>query len=182
MRTLLCRQTLTAWIIAAMAAGSWSMPAAAAQSTALSASHESAAGSTAAAHAKTAGTTAKKSSKSGKSSSRKRSRREKGQAAPTPDRIGEIQAALATNGSYNGVPTGKWDASTTEALKKYQAAHGLSSTGKLDALTLEKLGLGSEMCIRDSRRHGPALRALLQEQPRLLDEFTNTLRTGSCRG
>ncbi len=127
-----------------MAAGSWSMPAAAAQSTALSASHESAAGSTAAAHAKTAGTTAKKSSKSGKSSSRKRSRREKGQAAPTPDRIGEIQAALATNGSYNGVPTGKWDASTTEALKKYQAAHGLSSTGKLDALTLEKLGLGSE--------------------------------------
>ncbi len=126
-----------------MAAGSWSMPAAAAQSTALSASHESAAGSTAA-HAKTAGTTAKKSSKSGKSSSRKRSRREKGQAAPTPDRIGEIQAALATNGSYNGVPTGKWDDFTASALRKFQSAHGLSPTGKLDALTLEKLGLGSE--------------------------------------
>ncbi len=127
-----------------MAAGSWSMPAAAAQSKALSASHESAAGSTAAAHAKAAGTTARKVGKSGKGSSRKRPRREKGQAAPTADRIGEIQAALATNGSYNGVPTGKWDASTAEALKKYQAAHGLSPTGKLDALTLEKLGLGSE--------------------------------------
>ena len=62
-----------------------------------------------------------------------------------PDRIGEIQAALATNGSYNGVPTGKWDASTAEALKKYQVAHGLSPTGKLDALTLQKLGLGSEI-------------------------------------
>jgi len=30
------------------------------------------------------------------------------------------------------------------ALRKYQSAHGLSPTGKLDALTLEKLGLGSE--------------------------------------
>ena len=127
-----------------MAAGSWSMPAAAAQSTASSKSHKSAASSAASFHAKTTGTTAKKSSKSGKSSSRKKSRRVKGQAAPTLDRIGEIQAALATNGSYDGVPTGKWDASTADALRKYQSAHGLSPTGKLDALTLEKLGLGSE--------------------------------------
>jgi peptidoglycan hydrolase-like protein with peptidoglycan-binding domain len=87
---------------------------------------------------------ARKSSKSGKSSSRKRSSRVKGQAAPTPDRIGEIQAALAKNNSYDGVPTGKWDGSTADALRKYQSAHGLSPTGKLDALTLEKLGLGSE--------------------------------------
>ena len=68
----------------------------------------------------------------------------KGQAAPTPDRVGEIQAALAKNNSYDGVPTGKWDASTADALRKYQSAHGLSPTGKLDALTLQKLGLGSE--------------------------------------
>ena len=68
----------------------------------------------------------------------------KGQAAPTPDRIGEIQAALVKNGSYDGVPTGKWDDSTANALRKYQSAHGLSPTGKLDALTLQKLGLGSE--------------------------------------
>jgi len=127
-----------------MTAGSWSMPAAAAQNSASNTNHNSPASSAGAAHAKTTGTTTRKSSKSGKSSSRKRPRREKGQAAPTADRIGEIQAALATNGSYNGVPTGKWDASTADALKKYQAAHGLSPTGKLDALTLEKLGLGSE--------------------------------------
>ena len=68
----------------------------------------------------------------------------KGQAAPAPDRIGEIQAALAKSNSYDGVPTGKWDDSTAGALRKYQSAHGLSPTGKLDALTLEKLGLGSE--------------------------------------
>jgi len=34
--------------------------------------------------------------------------RVKGQAAPAPDRIGEIQAALAKSNSYDGVPTGKW--------------------------------------------------------------------------
>ena len=68
----------------------------------------------------------------------------KGQAAPMPDRIGEIQAALVKDGSYAGVPTGKWDDSTANALRKYQSAHGLSPTGKLDALTLEKLGLGAE--------------------------------------
>jgi len=144
MRTLLCRQTLTAWILAAMAAGSWSMPAATAQSTASNTSHNSAAGSTASSGAKTTGTTVRKSSKSGKSSSRRKSRRVKGQAAPMPDRIGEIQAALVKDGSYAGVPTGKWDDSTAAALRRYQSAHGLSPTGKLDALTLEKLGLGSE--------------------------------------
>jgi len=144
MRTLLRRRTLTAWIVAAMAAGSWSTPAAAAQDIASSESHKSAASSAGASHANTAGATAKKSSKSGKSSAKKKSRRVKGQAAPTPDRIGEIQAALGKDGAYSGVPTGKWDDSTTGALRKYQSAHGLSPTGKLDALTLEKLGLGSE--------------------------------------
>jgi peptidoglycan hydrolase-like protein with peptidoglycan-binding domain len=127
-----------------MAAGSGILPAVAAQNTASNMSHNSATSSASASHAKAAGATARKSSKSGKSSSKRKSRREKGQAAPTPDRIGEIQAALAKNNSYDGVPTGKWDASTAEALGKYQAAHGLSPTGKLDALTLEKLGLGSE--------------------------------------
>jgi len=122
-----------------MAAGGWTLTAAAAQTTA---SNTSPSGSAGAAAAKTTGT--KKPSKSGKSSSRKRSRRVKGQAAPTPDRIGEIQAALVKDGSFNGVPSGKWDDSTAAALKKYQSAHGLTPTGKLDALTLQKLGLGSE--------------------------------------
>jgi peptidoglycan hydrolase-like protein with peptidoglycan-binding domain len=63
--------------------------------------------------------------------------------APTPERISEIQTALAKNGALDGSPTGKWDESTTEAMRKYQAAHGLNPTGKLDALTLRQLGLGS---------------------------------------
>ena len=31
-----------------------------------------------------------------------------------------------------------------DAMKKFQSANGLNPSGKLDALTLQKLGLGSE--------------------------------------
>jgi peptidoglycan hydrolase-like protein with peptidoglycan-binding domain len=77
-------------------------------------------------------------------SSRRSGRRERGQKAPTPDRISEIQQALAKNGSFAGAPNGKWDASTMEAMKKFQETHGLNPTGKLDAKTLQQLGLGSQ--------------------------------------
>jgi peptidoglycan hydrolase-like protein with peptidoglycan-binding domain len=77
-------------------------------------------------------------------SSKKSQRRERGQKAPTPDRISEIQQALAKDGSFTGKPNGKWDASTMEATRKFQEAHGLSPTGKLDAKTLQQLGLGSQ--------------------------------------
>jgi len=73
----------------------------------------------------------------------KSSGRQRGQKTPTNDRISEIQNALAKNGSYAGTPNGKWDDSTVSAVKKYQAAHGLNPTGRLDAPTLQKLGLGS---------------------------------------
>jgi peptidoglycan hydrolase-like protein with peptidoglycan-binding domain len=80
----------------------------------------------------------------GKRTSRKPSRRERGQKAPTPDRISEIQQALAKDGSFTGKPNGKWDDSTIEATRKFQEAHGLNPTGKLDAKTLQQLGLGSQ--------------------------------------
>jgi len=75
--------------------------------------------------------------------SRKSSRRERGQKAPTPERISEIQQALGKDGSYTATPNGKWDASTVDALTKFQQSHGLSPTGKLNAKTLQLLGLGS---------------------------------------
>jgi len=65
-------------------------------------------------------------------SSKKSSRRERGQKAPTPDRISEIQQALAKDGSFPGKPNGKWDASTIEATRKFQEAHGLNPSGKLE--------------------------------------------------
>ena len=134
---------MTRLILAAVAVGSLTLPAAVSAqttSTARKTTHKPASGAT---PSKTTTGTGKKSSKSGKRSSSK-SKRVKGQATPTQDRINEIQGALAKNGAYAGESSGKWDDSTVEAMKKFQVAHGLSPTGKMDALTLQKLGLGSE--------------------------------------
>jgi len=69
--------------------------------------------------------------------------RQRGQMTPTPERISEIQEALSKNGAMSSAPSGKWDDSTADAMRKFQAAHGLNPTGKLDAQTLNHLGLGS---------------------------------------
>jgi len=79
----------------------------------------------------------------GKRSSQKSKLGKRGQKEPTADRISEIQQALAKNGSYAGEPNGKWDDATVDAMRKFQESHGLSPTGKLDAKTLQQLGLGS---------------------------------------
>jgi peptidoglycan hydrolase-like protein with peptidoglycan-binding domain len=93
------------------------------------------------------------SSKSGASSTPKKRRtsskyrkksRTRAQIAPTADRIKEIQTALQKDGSYEGQPTGKWDAATIDAMRKFQDKNGFPPTGKIDALALNKLGLGSE--------------------------------------
>lgn len=94
------------------------------------------------AKASTKSTSAKSSKTSGKKSSR--SKKAKGQAAPTPERINEIQDALTKRGMLTDPASGKWDDSTVEAMKKFQSANHLNPTGKLDAPTLQKLGFGSE--------------------------------------
>jgi hypothetical protein len=78
-----------------------------------------------------------------KKSSHHRSRREPFQKAPTADRISEIQSALAREGYYQGDTNGKWDGNTVAALQKFQSANNLDASGKLDAPSLQKLGLGS---------------------------------------
>jgi peptidoglycan hydrolase-like protein with peptidoglycan-binding domain len=77
-------------------------------------------------------------------SRRRYSARERGQKTPTVDRISEIQTALAKDNSFTGKPNGKWDAATVEAMKRFQESHSLTPSGKLDAKTLQKLGLGSQ--------------------------------------
>lgn len=90
---------------------------------------------------KTSTTSTKKgSSKSSKRSSRK----QPGQKAPASDRVIEIQSALAKDGSFHGSPSGKWDDDTSAAMRKFQSSHGLNPSGKLDAPTLQRLGLGSQ--------------------------------------
>ena len=68
-----------------------------------------------------------------------------GQKAPLADRISEIQSALAREGYYKAGPTGKLDSNTVAALEKFQSDNGLDANGKLDAPTLQKLGLGSDI-------------------------------------
>jgi hypothetical protein len=82
-------------------------------------------------------------SKKKKSSHRRSSRREPFQKAPTSDRISEIQTALSRGGYFEGQPNGKWDSNTIAAMQKFQSANGLNSNGKIDATSLQKLGLGS---------------------------------------
>jgi len=83
-----------------------------------------------------------------KSSSHKKkhhtAKRQPSQKAPTADRISEIQSALSRQGYYAGDPSGKMDYKTVAALQKFQSASGMDATGKLDAPTLQKLGLGSD--------------------------------------
>ena len=134
MRAKLSKLTQAGLVLAAIVTGATMVPVAFAQSTATSHKKPSGAGVPSA------------STKSGKKSGKKSSRTKKvkGQAAPTTDRISEIQEALAKQGSFDGTPTGKWDDSTVEGMRKFQAANHLNPTGKLDAPTLQKLGLGSE--------------------------------------
>jgi peptidoglycan hydrolase-like protein with peptidoglycan-binding domain len=164
----LCKRTVFGLVLAATVAGGSALPASAAAKTApaphkktqksvssANTSSKAAAKKTTPTKKSTGATTGKsthtaatrtasgKSTRAGKSSSR-RSRKVKGQAAPTPDRINEIQEALAAKGAYEGTPSGKWDDSTSDAMRKFQSSHGLNPTGKLDAPTLQKLGFGSE--------------------------------------
>jgi len=102
----------------------------------------SGAGRPPAAQTSTTFTAAKKKKRAASKSKRKS--KVKGQTAPTSDRIREIQSALQKDGSYEGELTGKWDDATADAMKKYQDKNGIPSTGKIDALTLNKLGLGAD--------------------------------------
>jgi hypothetical protein len=65
--------------------------------------------------------------------------------APSVARTEEIQSALERGGFCSGDPNGKWDSSTQDSLRRFQAANGLPPTGKLDALSLQKMGLGSDV-------------------------------------
>ncbi|MGB2635059.1 MAG: peptidoglycan-binding domain-containing protein [Candidatus Acidiferrum sp.] len=134
MRELLSKRNIL--LLAALTAATITVPAVSAQSATTPPAH------------KKATTTHPTSSSSAKSkhtsSKRRKTKKVKGQAAPTPERISEIQDALAKKGVLAGTPSGKWDDSTVDAVKQFQTSNGLTPSGKLDALTLQKLGLGSE--------------------------------------
>jgi peptidoglycan hydrolase-like protein with peptidoglycan-binding domain len=138
MRELLSRRKLSGLFLAALTAGTITVCAVSAQSTTTLPQQK------AATTHSTSSSSAKSKHTSSKSSSKRKTKKVKGQAAPTPERISEIQESLAKKGVLAGTPSGKWDDSTVDAVKQFQASNGLTPSGKLDALTLQKLGLGSE--------------------------------------
>jgi peptidoglycan hydrolase-like protein with peptidoglycan-binding domain len=86
----------------------------------------------------------KSSAKKKSSKTRSKGKRQRGQMAPTADRIQEIQSALSRGGYYEREPNGRLDSTMQESLRRFQNANGLNPSGKLDAMTLQKLGLGSD--------------------------------------
>lgn len=79
-------------------------------------------------------------------SSRRRSRSRHytrvGQQKPQPERILEIEQALAQQGFLPAPPDSVWDAHSTEAMRRFQAHNHITSDGKLNALSIIALGLG----------------------------------------
>lgn len=57
------------------------------------------------------------------------------------ERATEIQKALIKAGYMDGPPSGQYDDATTQAMKQYQSANGLSQTGLPSAALLKKLGV-----------------------------------------
>ena len=63
-------------------------------------------------------------------------------SSPSQDRYREIQQALVDKGYYKGAVDGAWTSESQDALRRFQADQSLTSTGKLDSLSLIALGLG----------------------------------------
>ena len=66
----------------------------------------------------------------------------RGQATPAPERYQEIQQVLVDKGYLQSVPSGTWDAQTTDAMRRFQADKHLPVTGTLNSMSLIQLGLG----------------------------------------
>ena len=84
--------------------------------------------------------TANTSSRRGKKSSKKTAKR--GQQKIDSERTQQIQEALIKQHYLSGEPTGKWDATTEEALRKFQGDNGWQNKTVPDSRALIKLGLG----------------------------------------
>jgi hypothetical protein len=83
----------------------------------------------------TSSTTSRKGKKSRKSAKR-------GQQKIDSERAQQIQQALIKQHYLSGEPTGKWDANTEDALRKFQADNGWQNKTVPDSRALIKLGLG----------------------------------------
>lgn len=63
-------------------------------------------------------------------------------SAPGSDRVREIQQALYDRGYLSVQPDGVWNASSVEALKRFESENKWKIDGKIDSRALIALGLG----------------------------------------
>jgi len=61
---------------------------------------------------------------------------------PAPERLKEIQQALASRGYFTSEPDGTWGPASIDALKRFQHDQNLVEDGKIGSLSLIALGLG----------------------------------------
>lgn len=66
-----------------------------------------------------------------------------GQQRPAPERIQEIERALAGKGYLAGEPDVNWDQASMDALRRFQQSQNLYADGRLSSMSLIALGLGS---------------------------------------
>ena len=87
---------------------------------------------------------AKSSSKKkhGALKAKKRTPKKRGQKAIDAERTEQIQEALIREHYLSGAPSGKWDAATEAALRRYQGEQGWQTKTVPDSRALIKLGLG----------------------------------------
>ena len=77
-------------------------------------------------------------------SKKTRKGRVRGQKAIDSERVRQIQEALIREHYMKGEPSGKWDASTQQALRRYQSDQGWQSKTVPDSRALIRLGLGPD--------------------------------------
>jgi peptidoglycan hydrolase-like protein with peptidoglycan-binding domain len=73
---------------------------------------------------------------------RSRKKRVRGQQKIDSERARSIQEALIREHYLNGEPTGTWNQSSEEAMRRYQGDHGWQTKQVPDSRALIKLGLG----------------------------------------
>ncbi len=86
----------------------------------------------------------KKHTRSHRTHHTRRSHRIRGQQQIQPERVTQIQQALANAHYLDEDPNGKWDVTTKAAMQKYQSDHGWQTKLLPDARALVKLGLGPD--------------------------------------
>jgi hypothetical protein len=94
-------------------------------------------------HAKSSAAVSPHNSKAKYVSARKNGKKKpRGQQKIEPERAQAIQEALIREHYMNGEPTGTWNQSSEDAMRRYQADHGWQSKTVPDSRALISLGLG----------------------------------------